>query len=206
MWADVQRAARDAAELDVTIDLELLAERRPAKHAQPRARAALIDDAARGKRFDLAVCDGCPIELGDVLHAGTHHAGALHAVAVIGEGARTLHDHVTDLSEHLAPLAARERADRAHVHHAGTPPVIDLVSDLGAGVSHGVGVWHRGDVGEPAVRGGTAARLDGLLVFEARDRGSARACQRDQGTRYFPEASITSASAGGSRATADLGR
>jgi len=164
---DVQGAAGETAELDVAIDLELLAERRPAEHAEAGARTAFVDDAARGERLDLAVGDGDAVELGDVLHAGAHHAGALHAVAVVGEGAGPLHDHVADLRERLALLAAREGADRADVHEAGTPAVVDLVADLGAGVGHGVGVGHRGDVGEAAVGRRTAARLDGLLVLEA---------------------------------------
>ena len=164
---DVQRAAGHAAELDVAVDLELLAERRPAEHAEARGGAALVDDAVRGERLDLAVRGDDLVELAHVLHAGAHHAGALDAVAVVGEGDRALHDHVADLRERLALLAHRERADGAHVAEAGVARAVDLVADLGAVVGHRVGVGHRGHVGESAVGGRAGAGLDGLLVLEA---------------------------------------
>ena len=107
------------------------------------------------------------VELAHVLHAGAHHAGALDAVAVVGERHGALHDHVADLCERLALLAHRERADRAHVAEAGVAGAVDLVADLGAGVGHRIGVGHRGHVGEAAVGRGAGAGLDGLLVLEA---------------------------------------
>ena len=97
--ADVQGAARHAAELDVAIDLELLAEGRPAKHTQARRGATGVDDAVLGAALDLAVRTDDTVELADVAHAGLHHASALHAMAVVGERGGALHHHVTDLGE-----------------------------------------------------------------------------------------------------------
>ena len=138
---DVEAAAGHAAELDVAVDLQLLAQRRPAEHAEARGGAALVDDAVRGERLDLAVRGDDLVELAHVLHAGAHHAGALDAVAVVGERDGALHDHVTDLGERLALLAHRERADGTHVAEAGVAGAVDLVADLGAGVGHGVPAW-----------------------------------------------------------------
>ena len=165
--ADVQRALGKTDELDVAVDLELLGERRPAEHAQARGGAALVDDAVARERLDLAVRERDAVELGDVLHAGAHHAGGLHAVAVIGEGRGAGVGHVADLGERLALLAARHGADGAHVAQAAGVAALDLVADLGARVGHGVGVGHGGHVGEAAVDGRGGARLDGLLVLEA---------------------------------------
>ena len=114
----------------------------------------------------MTPCDDL-VKLAHVLHAGAHHAGALDAVPVVGEGDRALHDHVTDLGERLALLADREGADRADVAEAGVAGAVDLVADLGAGVGHRVGVGHRGHVGEAAVGRRAGSGLDGLLVLEA---------------------------------------
>ena len=76
-------AARELRELEVAIDLELLAKRRPAEHAEASGRPALVDDAVGGERLDLAVREHGAVELRDVVHAGPHHAGALHAVPVV---------------------------------------------------------------------------------------------------------------------------
>ena len=165
--ADVQRAVGKAHELDVAVDLELLGQRRPAEHAEARGGAALVDDAVARERLDLAVGKGDAVELRDVLHAGAHHAGGLDTVAVVGEGAGALDDHVADLGQGLALLAARHGADGAHVAQAGGVGAVDLVADLGAGVGDGVGVGHGGNVGEAAVDRGRGAGLDGLLVLEA---------------------------------------
>ena len=164
----MKRALGEAGQLDVAVDLELLGERRPAEHAEARGGAALVDDAVAGERLDLAVGERDAVELCDVLHAGAHHAGALNAVAVIGEGAGALDDHIADLGEGLALLAARHGADGAHVAETGGMGAVDLIADLGAGVGHGVGVGHGGHVGEATVDGSGGTGLDGLLVLEAR--------------------------------------
>ena len=88
-------------------------------------------------------------------------------MAIVGEGAGTLHDHVTDLGQGLAPLSARQRADGAHVAEVGGTRTVDLVADAGPRVSHGIRVGHRRHVGEASVDCGAAAGLDGLLVLEA---------------------------------------
>ena len=54
------------------------------------------------------------------------------------------------------------------MHVAGLPTAIDLVADLRPGVRDGVRVGHGGHIREATVDGGAAARLDGLLVLEAR--------------------------------------
>ena len=164
---DVQRAAGESAELDVAVDLELLAQGRPAKHAEARGRLALVDDAVGREGLVLAVRDRDAIELRHVAHAGAHHAGALHTVAVVAEGAGALEHHVADLREGLSLLAAGERADRADVAEPGRATAVDLVADAGARVGHGVGVRHGRYVREAAVRRGARAGLDGLLVLEA---------------------------------------
>ena len=164
---NVKRAAGEAAQLDVAVDLELLAKRGPAEHAQARGGLALVDHAVRGERLNLAVGRDNTVELRDVLHAGAHHACALHAVAVIGEGAGALHDHVANLGELLALLASRKRTDGAHVAQARLARVVELVADLGAGVGNRVGVGHGGHVSEATVRCRASAGLDGLLVLEA---------------------------------------
>ncbi len=117
--------------------------------------------------LDLAVGKRHAVELRDVLHAGAHHAGALDAVAVIGEGAGAVVDHVADLGQALALLAAGQGTDGAHVAKAGLAGAVDLVADFGTGIGDGVGVGHGGHVGEAAVGRGAAAGLDGLLVLEA---------------------------------------
>ena len=166
--ADVQRALGEADELDVAVDLELLGQRRPAEHAQARGGAALVDHAVAGEGLDLAVGKGDAVELGDVLHAGAHHAGALDAVAVVGEGGGALDDHVADLGQALALLAACHGADGAHVAQARCVGAVDLVADLGTGVGDRIGIGHGGHVGEAAVDGRGRARGDGLLVLETR--------------------------------------
>ena len=88
-------------------------------------------------------------------------------MAVIGEGAGALHDHVADLGELLALLASRKRSDGTHVAQARLAGVVELVADLGAGIGHRVGVGHGRHVGESAVRCRAGAGLDGLLVLEA---------------------------------------
>ena len=89
-------------------------------------------------------------------------------MAVVGEGNGALEHHVADLGQGLALLVLGQRADRADVHEAGGLAAVDLVADLGARVGDGGRVGHRGDVREAAVGRGARARLDGLLVLEAR--------------------------------------
>jgi len=88
-------------------------------------------------------------------------------VPVVGEGARALHDHVANLGQALALLATGEGTHGTHVHQAGAARRVDLVADLGAGVSDRVGVGHGRDVGEAAVGSGARTGGDGLLVLEA---------------------------------------
>ncbi len=166
--ADVQRAARETTQVDVAGDLDLLAGGRPAGQAQARGGAALVHLAALGEGVDLAVAGDDLVELAHVVHDGAQHAGALDAVAVVGEHAGALSDHVTDLGQGLALLATGAGADGAHVHEAGGVALGDLVAHALARVGDRVGVGHGGHVGETTGGSGGRARLDGLLVLVAR--------------------------------------
>ena len=165
--ADVERAAREAAELDVASNLDLLTGGRPAGDAEAGAHAALVDHAVLSQGLDLAVAGDGTIELTDVVHHGAEHAGALHAMAVIGKHAGALGDHIADLGQGLAFLATSAGTDGADVHEAGGVALGDLVAHALARVGHGVGVGHGGDVCEATGGSGGGARLDGLLVLVA---------------------------------------
>ena len=119
------------------------------------------------ERANLAVAGDGTIELTDVVHHGTEHAGALHAVAVIGEHAGALGDHIADLGQGLALLATGAGADGTDMHEAAGVALGDLVAHALARVDDRVGVGHGGDVGEATGSGGSGARLNGLLVLEA---------------------------------------
>ena len=58
------------------------------------------------ERLVLAVRDDDRVELLGVVHDEPHHAGVLHALAVVGERDGALGEHVAHLGERLA-LAAR---------------------------------------------------------------------------------------------------
>ena len=165
--ADVQGAAREAAQLDVTCDLDLLAGGRPAGQAQARAGTALVHHAMLREGADLAVAGDGAVELAHVVHDGAKHAGALDAMSVIREHAGALGDHIANLGQRLALLATRAGADGADVNEAAGVALGDLVADTLARVDDRVGVGHRGHVREATGSGGSGARLDGLLVLEA---------------------------------------
>ena len=51
---------------------------------------------------------------------------------------------------------------------ARSPGTVVLIANLGTGVSDGIGVGHRGNIGEATVNGSAGTGLDGLLVLIAR--------------------------------------
>ena len=164
---DVQVGAGELGQLDVAGDVDLLAGRGPAQHAQAGGGDALVDLAGVDQALVLAVVHDGAAELYGVVHDAAHHAGVLDAAAVVGEGHGAVGAHVAHLGEHLALEAAGARAGHVHAAHAGRGGAVADELDAGGGVGDGVGVGHADDVGEAAVHRGAAAGGDVLLVLEA---------------------------------------
>ena len=74
----------------------------PAEHAEARGNDALVDLAVADKAVILAVRHENLAEHLAVIHGATHHAGVLHALAVIGEGNGAMGNHVAHLGDDLA--------------------------------------------------------------------------------------------------------
>ena len=101
-----------------------------------------------------------------VIHGATHHAGVLHAFAVVGERHGAVGNHVTHLGDDLALQAVRHGACRVHAALAHLGGAALHVFDHGAIVGHRVGVGHGAHAGEAAMGRGARAAGDVFLVLE----------------------------------------
>ena len=164
----MQRAPSETAKLDIADDLDLLAQRRPTEHTQAGACTAFVDDAVGSQGLVFAVGDDRTVKLAHILHAGAHHAGRLHAMAVVRETACALHGHVADFCQRFALLAVGERADGVDAGKTELNATVDLIAHAGARIGDGVGVGHGGHVGIAAMGSSSDAGLNVLFVLEAR--------------------------------------
>ena len=164
---DVQRRASKAAQGDIACDLQFLAFRRPAKHTQARAAHALVHHAVAHQVFVLTVRHDDLAELIGVIHDAAHHAGALHAMAIVGEGNGAVAHHIAHFGERLA-----RQALRAGAHHvnAALPHLFGHtlhVFNRDGVVDGGLGVGHACHGSEAAMRSGARAAGDVFLLLLA---------------------------------------
>ena len=139
---DVQRAARELAQLDVASDFKLFACGWPAEHAEARGNDALVDLAVADKAVILAVRHENLAEHLAVIHGATHHAGILHALAVIGEGNGAMGYHVAHLGDASRPSDPWVMAPDGYTRHLPTSASAALhVFDNRAIVGNGIRYW-----------------------------------------------------------------
>ncbi len=164
---DVQLAAAQAAQRDVARDLDFLALGRPTEKTEARRGDAFVDLAVADQVVVLAVAHDHAAKLAGVVHDAAHHARALHAVAVIGEGDHAVGNHVAHVGEHFAGEVLRAAARHVHAARAGRRRNGLDVLDRHRVVDDRVGVGHRADRREAAVGRGARAGFDVFLLLEA---------------------------------------
>jgi hypothetical protein len=121
--ADVQPGADMLGQQHVAGDDRLLGDRRPARHAQPGRRDALVHLGVHGQSRLLGVLGDHAVERLDVLQGPPHQARVGHAEAVVGEhahpGGRV--GHGAQLGQVLALEPDRDRPDRTDIDQPGLP-------------------------------------------------------------------------------------
>ena len=102
-----------------------------------------------------------------VIHGAAQHAGALDAMAVVGEGHAAMLDHIAHLGDDLAFEALRHGTGGVHAAVAlGGGDGLDVL-DHDAVVGDGVGVGHGAHAGEATLGGSGGLGLDVALGLEA---------------------------------------
>ena len=159
--------AGEARKRDVASDLQLLALRGPAEKPQAGGDDALVHLAVAHEVLVLAMGEEGLVEHLAVVHAAAHHARALDAAAVVGEGDGAVRHHIAHLGDDLALETLGASARRVHVAMALAGGNGLHVFDHGAVIGHRIGVGHRADAGEAALHSGAGFALDGALVLVA---------------------------------------
>lgn len=136
----------------------------PAEHAEARGNDALVDLAVADKAVILAVRHENLAEHLAVIHGATHHAGVLHALAVVGEGNGAMGYHVAHFGDDLALQTVGDGARRVHAALANLSSAALHVFDNRAIVGNGIGIGHGANAREAAM--GSRARAARDVLFE----------------------------------------
>jgi hypothetical protein len=189
---EVEPAARQLGELDVTAHHDRLGRRGDAADAEPRRHGALVHVTVTFEIGILLVRDHRSPGRPRVLERAPHRLGRAHRPPIVGERDRARGGERHHLGECLALLAERHRGNGMHASPDRFTPASDHPLYAGDRVDHGAGVGHREHVGEAARGGRPRARLDRLLG----DWPGSRRCtctSTKPGASTAPSASMTRA-------------
>ncbi len=136
-----------------------------AGHAEAGRDGALVDDAVRGQRAELAVVDDeAPGRL-RLFQGPAHDRVRFDRPSVVREGDGPGRDEVADVDEFLAGRAAGDGRNGQDVGQTGPAGLGQDPFGRLAPVIDGAGVGHGADRREAAADGGPDAGPDGLLGF-----------------------------------------